>query len=71
MRFTYPMFYDKNLPPSFANQNPVMASVLTGRQDHVTKPPYQQRTEIKTKGGEMFITYAKAGGFEAGWLVSS
>ncbi|KAK3087627.1 hypothetical protein FSP39_008610 [Pinctada imbricata] len=65
MQFTYPKFYDYNLPKSFADASPAMTAILNKKQEHVTTPPYQGQTSLQSKAGQEFLNFAKAGNFEA------
>ncbi|KAK3087304.1 hypothetical protein FSP39_004453 [Pinctada imbricata] len=65
MTYTYPKFYDKHLPNSFAGSNPTLASLFQYRQPHVISAPYKLETTIHSKGDTIFHNFAKATGFNA------
>jgi hypothetical protein len=66
LTYTYPKFYDQYLHPSFAAENPILMSVLSNSQKHVTTPPFQLETTLHTSGGVVLHNFAKSNDFNRG-----
>ncbi|XP_048777855.1 deoxyribonuclease-2-alpha-like isoform X2 [Ostrea edulis] len=63
LTYTYPKFYDQYLHPSFATENPILKSVLSNSQKHVTSPPFQLETTLHTSAGVVLHNFAKSNDF--------
>lgn len=61
--YNYPDMYDHAMPASFKSKYPKMAAAL-GNQ-HVTEPPWQRETILKSLAGRKFHSFAKYSSFNA------
>uniref|UniRef100_A0A914XN94 Deoxyribonuclease II n=1 Tax=Plectus sambesii TaxID=2011161 RepID=A0A914XN94_9BILA len=60
--YNTPFIYSSALPTSIAQAIPTLAQVIAGR--YQSTAPYNRQVTLKSLGGQSFVSFAKAGGFQ-------